>query len=155
MEIITAADKHIAEIIELWIEFMGHHRDIDPRFPMRDEAPASFEEHLIERMKSGENLTLVALDKDSVVGFSMSRINNYAPIWEREIYGTIDTIAIKSEYRRKGIGEQMLEKIFDWFKSNNIDRIEISVAAENEVGYSFWKKHGFRNFMYRLYLDRD
>ena len=73
---------------------------------------------------------------------------------ERETYGFIDTMAITSDYRRQGIGEQMLDRIFEWFDSQDIDRIELSVSARNQVGYSFWRKHGFHDFMHRLYLDK-
>ena len=110
MEIIEAAESHIPQIVELWIEFMAHHKDIDPRFPMRKEAPASFEKHLVEFMNSKDTLTLVTLDKEYVVGFSMSRMNSYAPIWERESYGTIDTITVQSAYRRKGAGERAIDR---------------------------------------------
>ena len=154
MEVVQAQEKHVAEIIELWLEFMGHHKDIDPRFPMRKEAPSNFEKHLLENMKSENAQVLVALDNDSIIGYSISRISTYPPVWERETYGAIDSIAVKSGYRRKRIGEKILEKIFDWFESNDVDRIELSVSAKNETGYSFWKKHGFRDFMHHLYLDR-
>jgi len=154
MEIILAIDSHIPEITELWKEFMDFHKDIDPRFPIRGDAPLELEKHLRELMKSEDALILVAFDGNHMVGFSISLINRYAPIWKREFYGAIDSIAVKSEYRRKGIGEQMLAKIFGWFESRNIDRIEISVAAKNQVGYTFWKKHGFQDYTHRLYLDR-
>jgi len=48
----------------------------------------------------------------------------------------------------------MLNMIFGWFTSRDIDRIELSVSARNQTGYSFWRKHGFKDFVHRLYLDR-
>jgi ribosomal protein S18 acetylase RimI-like enzyme len=154
MEIITATDKHILEIVELWKEFMIHHETVDPRFPMRKDAHSSFEKHLREILQAEKNLVLVVVDNRNVIGFSHSSINDYVPIWERETYGTIETMAVKSGYRRKGIGEQLLVEIFDWFESYGIDRIELSVATGNETGYSFWKKHGFKDFSHRLYIDK-
>ncbi len=154
MEIITATDKHIPEIVELWNEFMVHHQAIDPRFPMRKDAHLSFEKHLREIIQAEKNLVLVALDSGNVVGFATSSIADYVPIWERETYGAIDTMAVKLDYRRQGIGEQMLGEIFNWFESHGIDRIELSVATRNETGYSFWRKHGFKDFIHRLSLDR-
>jgi len=153
MEIITATEKHIPEIVELWKEFMDFHKDIDPRFPMRKDAHLEWEKHLRELMKSEDTQVLVVLDKNQAVGYSVSQINKYAPLWECETYGMIDTLAVKSNYRRKGIGEQMLVKIMEWFKMYNVDRVELSVAARNQVGYHFWRKHGFRDYIHRLYLD--
>ena len=153
MEIKLATQSHIPEIVKLWQEFMVHHEDIDPRFPMRKDAPSNFEKYLRELMQSEENLVLVALDNDRVIGFATCCISEYTPIWELERYGSIDSIAIQSSYRRRGIGEQMLAKIYEWFKLQDVDRIELSVAARNQTGYSFWIKHGFRDFSHRLYVD--
>lgn len=154
VKIAVATDSHVPEIVEVWKEFMDFHKDVDPRFPMRKDAHLNFEKHLRELMESEDNLILVALDKNQVVGFSTSRIAKYTPVWERETYGYVDTMAVTSDYRRKGIGERMLAKILEWFESRNIDRIELSVAARNQIGYSFWRKHGFKDYTHHLYLDR-
>ena len=153
MEITVATESHVPEIIELWKEFMDYHKDIDPALSRSKDGHLSFEKHLRELMKSEDNLILVALDKDHVVGFSTSQISKYPPVFEQETYGGINTMAVKSNYRRKRIGERMLAKIFEWFASRNIDRIELSVLANNQIGYSFWKKHGFKDYRHRLYLD--
>ena len=155
IEIVEAKGSHVPDMVELWIEFMDHHKDIDPRFPVRDDAHIGFEQHLRELMGAENTLVLVALDDGRAVGFSISQVNSYPPIWvERDKYGFIDTMAIMADYRRQGIGEQMLDRIFEWFASQDIDRIELTVAAKNQVGYSFWRKHDFRDFAHRLYLDR-
>ncbi|UCB43309.1 MAG: GNAT family N-acetyltransferase [Dehalococcoidales bacterium] len=155
IEIVEATESHIPDIVELWKEFMDHHKDIDPRFPAREDAHVSFEQHIRELMGTEDTLVLVALDESRVVGFSISQVNSYPPIWvESDKHGFIDTMAITADYRRKGIGEHMLGRIFESFASHGIDRIELTVAARNEVGYSFWRKHGFKDFSHRLYLQR-
>ncbi len=155
IDIAEATESHVPDMVELWREFMDHHKDIDPRFPVREDAHIGFEQHLRELMGAEDTLILVALDGSRTVGFSISQVNKYPPIWvERETYGFIDTMAITADYRRQGIGEQMLNRIFEWFDSRDIDRIELSVSARNQVGYSFWRKHGFKDFMHRLYLNK-
>ena len=154
MQIIQAEHKHIPEIVGIWTEFMDFHKDFDSRFPMRKNAHLSFDSHLRELMKSENNVVYVALDNNCVVGFATCSVNRYAPIWEREKYGSIDTLAVESSYRRKGIGEQMLTKIYEWFDAQDIDRIELSLAMKNQVARSFWRKHGFQENILHLYLDR-
>jgi ribosomal protein S18 acetylase RimI-like enzyme len=155
IEIARATETHVPDMVELWKEFMDHHKDFDPRFPMREDDHTGFGQHLRELMGAEETLVLVALDESRAVGFSISQVNRYPPIWvERETYGFIDTMAITSDYRRQGIGEQMLDRIFEWFALQDIDRIELSVSARNQAGYSFWRKHGFKDFIHRLYLDK-
>jgi len=48
----------------------------------------------------------------------------------------------------------MLAEVLKWFASRSIDRIELDVITKNQIGYSFWKKHGFKDYRHRLYLDR-
>jgi len=71
-----------------------------------------------------------------------------------DYFRSIDELAVTASYRRKGVGEQMLARIYEWFDAKNIDRIHVGLDAGIQVAYSFWKKHGFNDFSYRLYLDR-
>lgn len=154
MEIVVATDKHIPEIIEVWKEFMDFHKDIDPYLGRGENGHIQFENHLRDLMKSEDTQILIALDKDCAVGYSVSLISKRNPIFKSETYGLISDMAVKSGYRRRGIGEQMLARIYEWFESRNIDRIELNVVARNQIGYSFWKKHGFKDYIHRLYLDK-
>jgi ribosomal protein S18 acetylase RimI-like enzyme len=119
---------------------------------MVDNVRAGYEEHLRVAMAAKDTKVLVALDKGRVVGYAVALIRKSSPAWQREKYGYIEEMAVTAECRRKGIGTQLLKEILDWFRSGNLDMIELSVAAKNRVGYSFWKKHGFRDYLHQLYL---
>jgi len=154
MEIIEASEKYIPEITKLWMEFMLFHKDFDPRFPLVKDAHVKFENHLRESIDSENSIVLVVIDDDNSAGFAVAQTSSYPPIFESCKLGMIDSIYMKSEYRRKGIGEELLGKIYEWFDKKKIDRVELSVASLNSVGFSFWKKQGYREYTYRLYLDR-
>jgi len=155
MEIIEASGKHIPEIVELWKEFMDFHQEIEPAAKRGEEGHIAFEKYLRDSIQAEDFQVLVAQDDNEVSGFSISQISKPLPVYEQEDYGLISTIAVKAGYRRKGIGELLLSKIFGWFDSRNVDRIELNVMARNQIGYSFWKKHGFTDYVHRLYLDRE
>lgn len=152
MEIVKAQDFHVPGIVEVWEEFALFHEDMDPRYPMVDNVRSGYKEHLREMMAAEDTLVLVALNEGKVVGYSVAQIRKSSPAFQREKYGFIEEMAVKADYRRRSIGEQMLEKILDWFKSRNIDMIELEVAAANQVGYPFWEKHGFKDYLHRMYL---
>jgi len=119
---------------------------------MVDNARSGYEEHLKNLMAEADTLVLVALDNGKVVGLSIAQVRKSSPAFKRGRFGFIDEMAVKAEYRRRGVGTQILEKILDWFKSRNIDMVELDIAAANQVGYPFWKKHGFRAYLHRLYM---
>lgn len=152
MEIVLAQDSHIPGIIDAWEEFAIFHKDMDPRYPMIDNVRSGYEEHLRGLMAAEDTLVLVALEEGNVVGYSVAQVRKSSPAFKRERFGFIDAVAVKVDYRRRGIGAQMLEKILDWFKSQNIDMIELDVTAANQIGYPFWKKHGFKDYQHRMYL---
>ena len=152
MDIIVARDLHIPGIMELWKEFMRFHKDIDPRFPLNQTAPSVFEQHLKDILSSDDTIVLVVSNEDKMVGFSIAQIMKSAPVWQRKYFGLIDSVMVASNYRRQDIGTKMLNLILEWFASRGIDMVELSVAAGNQIGRSFWKKHGFREYLHRLYL---
>jgi ribosomal protein S18 acetylase RimI-like enzyme len=153
MEIVRATYSHVPEIVDLWKEFMDYGRSVDPLFNRREDGHLNLK-YLKDLIKSDNSLVLVALDKGHVEAYSISQIAEFPPVFQREKYGFISDMAVKSSHRRKGIGSKMLAKIFEWFESRNMDRIELRVLAKNQIGYSFWKKHGFKDYMHILYLNR-
>jgi ribosomal protein S18 acetylase RimI-like enzyme len=152
MEIVVAQENHVPEIINLWEEFARFHEPFDPRYPMKDEVRPGYETHLREAITAKDAKVLVALDRNRVVGYVIALIRKPPPVFQRERYGYIDEMTVTADYRRRSIGSKLLKEILDWFRSENLDFIELSVAAKNKVGYSFWKKHGFRDYLHHLYL---
>ena len=152
MKIVIAKESHIPEIISLWEEFARFHEPLDPRYPMKDDARVGYEIHLREEIDANNTRVLVVLDDDRVVGYVMAKIKKIGEAWKREKYGYIEEMAVTADSRRHGIGSRLLEEILDWFKSEDIEMIEVSVAAKNIIGNSFWNKHGFKVHLHRLYL---
>jgi ribosomal-protein-alanine N-acetyltransferase len=52
-------------------------------------------------------------------------------------------IAVKSEYRRKGIGSKLLRRFLREMVFNNIKKIELEVRVDNKIAVNFYRKHGF------------
>ncbi len=154
LKIIEATDAHIPQIIKMWKKFMDYHSDIDPFFQRRRDGHKNAEKIIKDFLKSKDSLVLVALEDGKVAGYSIAVISKHPPVLKVERYGFIDDLAIKPRYRRMGIGAKMLERIFEWFESKGIKRIELKVVPKNKIGYSFWRKHGFKDYLHFLYLDK-
>jgi hypothetical protein len=76
IEIVKANENHVAEISNLWMEFMLYTRYVDPIFaPQDDMIPIFIKEYLRPAMDAKNSLILVALVKGQVVGYSYSLIN--------------------------------------------------------------------------------
>ncbi|MFX1574693.1 MAG: GNAT family N-acetyltransferase [Promethearchaeota archaeon] len=155
MSIILANESHIPQIIEVWKEFMDYHKNLDSFFSRRDDGHLNFKNYVSELIKSKEALVLVALDEGNVVGYSIALMQYYPPVFKQRVYGLINDMAIKETHRRRGIGGQLLSRIYEWFNYHNLNRIELRVSVNNPIGYSFWKKHGFKDYMHVLFLEKE
>lgn len=153
MKIVTGKKEHLPGLKEVFIELMEHHKPIDYRFPMIEDAQVIYQKRLLDYMGNDDTQILAALDGDEVIGFATLRIEKYSPVFHPGTYGMIDDMAIKASYRRKGIGEKMLEAAYEWFRSKKVDRVELSVLVQNEAGYAFWKKQGYKDYLHYMYLN--
>ncbi len=153
IEIIRATEYHVPAIIELWKEFIDYHRDIEPVYARTEDAAAKFEEHLKNLMASDDSQVLVALDRGEAVAYSISQISKRPPMVLQTEFGFISDLGVRSDYRRKGLGEQVLNRILEWFESRRVKRIELLVLSQNHTAVSFWKKHGFETFVNRMFVS--
>ena len=153
MEIIEASEKNIPEITRLWMEFMYFNVEIEPFDTSGDNVLTQVETHLRNKIKSDDSLVLVAIDDQTVVGYSISQITRIPPFSRGKNVGIIYDMAITTSHRRKGIGKEMLDSIKTWFKEREINRIELSVVTKNTIGDSFWREQGFKDYEQILYLE--
>jgi ribosomal-protein-alanine N-acetyltransferase len=79
---------------------------------------------------------LIAKMNDQIVGYIVG-------VTEKDI-GTIDSIAVKKDYRRKSIGKKLLDSIIEYFKLKNISIINLQVRIDNYEAISFYEKNGFK-----------
>ena len=151
-EIVKAEEHHERELGNLWMEFMRFSQGLDPIHTPRDGAVTTFTaEHLRPAMNDENSLVLVAIDEGNVIGYSYSLIRDPGRLVERGKYGCIHDVYVSAAHRRKGIGAQMLDEITRWFRSSDIDRVELDVMTQNRVASLFWEKHGFTDFQRTLH----
>lgn len=153
MEVVKARKPNIPPILEIWKELMDFHVPFDSRYTLSDGAEESMGKNLERLIEAEDTLVIIAVENTKPLGFGIARIDKYPPVFVKQICGSIADLAVSSGHRRKGIGELMLKEMLDWFQSRRIDRVELRVASMNTVGYSFWRKHGFTDYMHIMYRD--
>ena len=65
--------------------------------------------------------------------------------------GGIYTI-VRSDCRSKGIGNKLIDKVLDEFKSKEVKEIDLLSVINNHEGNNFWEHKGFllnENLYYR------
>ena len=94
-----------------------------------------------EMMKRGNYQIFVACDGEKVVGF-IGCVNYLAFELENEGMKII-ALAVSKEYRRKGIGTQLLKTTEQWAKENNIDVILLNSGLPREDAHAFYESQDY------------
>ena len=57
--------------------------------------------------------------------------------------GLIYHLMVKSEYRNKGIGKILLEKVEKSLIKEGIKKVYLTTFSENKIGNNFWENNGY------------
>lgn len=96
--------------------------------------------NIIEKSTDGDNLLLVALDDENIVGF----ISAQRGIQRRIRHTAYIVVGIREKFRGCGIGSRFFSELDIWSKANNITRLELSVICSNSVAKHLYEKNGFK-----------
>lgn len=94
-----------------------------------------------EMLKRGNYQIFVVCDGDKVVGF-IGCVSYLAFELENEGMKII-ALAVSKEYRRKGIGTQLLKTAEQWAKENNIEVILLNSGLPREDAHVFYESQGY------------
>jgi len=85
------------------------------------------------------NLSYGAFYKDLMISFIFGDLINIEKISEYEIL----LIYVSKDFRKKGLGTELLKKIEE--NNNCLKKIYLEVSKNNLQGISFYRKMGFKN----------
>lgn len=85
--------------------------------------------------------SIVAIKDDVIVGWGSLSIYS-----EREVYRGVveDSVYVKEEYRRKGVGDILLEKLIELSEEKSIWTLQARIFPENRESIALHRKHAFR-----------
>lgn len=101
-------------------------------------------------LKRNPTTCFVALDNDKVVGVILAGHDGRR--------GYIHHTAVNSDYRKCGIGRQLVDLAMKALEEEGICKTALVVFAENEIGNKFWESIGFTvrtDLIYRNKSIRD
>ena len=93
------------------------------------------EKSFLESMERDDTLFLVALDREEVAGY----LGCYCVAGE----GEITNVAVKSSYRRQGVGGKLLETLYEEAKALHTQEFFLEVRESNEAAISLYSRQGF------------
>ena len=148
-----ATTGDIPAIVELWKELMDYHKKMNALFTRSAAGHKQFAKYLKKHIHSRNFLVLVAADGKRPVGYCLSKISKYPPVFKKQKYVDPFDLAVTEKYRRRGIGSRFIKTVRQWCAKRGISRIEARYSTENEAAAGFWAKVGFCPYLKTTFLE--
>ena len=154
MNIRPAVMSDYDQLCELFDEVDVLHREIRPDiFRKPDGRPRSVD-HVSKLVTEGNSTILVAQGQDRLLGLAVvvEREAGAHPLHVPRRFVEINTVVVRKEARRQGIGRFLIEAALQWAGHREVTAVEISVYAFNEDALRAYMAAGFTMSVHRLML---
>ena len=137
IEFITGDTSLLDEIKELWEELNQFHieKSVDFKNHYKAFTFAARKESIVRHIENGALLVAIAYCNNLKIGYCISIVVDGI--------GEIDSIFVKTGYRKSDVGHKLMEMSLDWIKTNAAKKIVVKVSVGNEEVFGFYSKYGF------------
>lgn len=148
VEFIEGGQESIYFIQPLWQKLRIYHKNKSKYFA-DTYANKRFQDRVDELtadLKVGIRVNL-AKDNDTgqYIGYCVSTI-------DKEMIGEIDSLYVEKEYRKRGIGNELMKRALEWLDINRVKSKRVVVAEGNEKVIDFYNHYGF--YIRRIVLEQ-
>ena len=144
----TPAD--VPALVPLLLRLKRLNEEFDPLLKVRTEAEGKAAEVLEQDLEDPEAVVLVTeglgADKDRAVGVLRARVRD-RPFYDPGREGVILDIYLLPLYRRRGVGEYLLQEVTNALKAKGAGIITAEFPLQNQIAVAFYDKRGFRPTM--------
>ena len=154
MKIIEYEDKYLEDVRDLLTELEEYILSIDK--DELDQVHTEYHEKMalvdLKDVNENSGKCCLAIENDKAIGLIMGTI----PPYNEHDYveykcprrGVITELIVTSKIRSKGIGKALIDKMEEYFKSNDCEYVLVDIFAYNENAISFYDKKGYHPRMY-------
>jgi ribosomal protein S18 acetylase RimI-like enzyme len=153
-EINKGSKEDIEEIIDLWSQTINWHAEFDKDFIFDSEGKANFKFVLETAINDITQAVYVAKSGKKIIGFLYGYIRTFTGFFRKRIIAHISDITIQDEFRRKGIGTELMKKFeYEFARSNNANCMSLNVHVKNSSGLRFYDNLGFTKNLLSMKKD--
>jgi len=146
VKIRRATSGDVASAAELIVRMKRLNNEFDPLFTVVSDAKDRAESYVSDSLKSRDALLLVASTGQKIAGVLRAEIRDrvfYVPTKS----GHITDFYVLPEFRRKALGNDMLERASVELKKMGAEIVTAEVPSQNDIAVRFYTKRGFRSIV--------
>jgi len=144
LQIRRAKKDEVDAVADLIVRTKRLNNEFDPLFAVVPDVKARAEKHVLASIGSPDKLVLIAAEGTKVVGVLRAE-RRERTFYEPHEEGFITDFYILPEYRRKALGNDMIQQASAELKKMGAQIIVADVPALNEIANRFYVKRGFRS----------
>ena len=153
MKIIEHEDKYLEDVKDLLVELEEYIVSIDK--DILDQLHPEYREKMaikdLEEVENNNGKCYIAIENDKAVGLIMGTIIKFDEYdyldYKCPKEGKITELVISKDVRSKGIGNMLISKMEDYFKSVGCEYVLVDVFAYNENAIKFYDINGYHSRM--------
>ena len=153
MKRVEYEDKYLLDEETLLVELEEYIISIDK--DNLDQIHPNYKEKMaildLEKVKNNNGKCYVAVDNDKVVGLIMGCVFPYDKYdyldYKCPKRGEITELIVSKNIRSNGIGNMLISKMEDYFKSIDCEYIIVDVFAYNKNAIKFYNRNGYHSRM--------
>ena len=146
-------DKYLEDIRDLLVELEEYIVSIDK--DNLDQVHPEYREKMaildLEEVKKNNGRCYIAVENDKAIGLIMGTIPPYDEYdyldYKCPKRGRITELIVTSKIRSKGVGQQLINKMEEYFRSVGCEYVLVDVFAYNENAINFYNKRGYHSRM--------
>ncbi len=98
------------------------------------------------KILSGKHsICYIAVEKNKIIGYAAGGIEKLPAFYKFRKRGHLFSIFIKKNYRGRGIGKKLMQKVNGWFSKNNIEYKVLFVFPRNRNSHKIYKHVGYED----------
>ena len=153
MKIIEYEEKYLEDVRNLLVELEEYIISIDK--DELDQLHHDYREKMavldLEEVGDNEGKCYLALDDNKVIGLIMGYVRTYDEYdyldYKCPRSGEISELIVSKNIRSNGVGQKLMNKMEEYFKSIGCEYIFIDVFAYNDKAINFYRKQGYHTRM--------
>lgn len=96
---------------------------------------------------------VVAEIEGEIVGSGYGQIRDRKEFFKQKQLGYIGFIYVKDQHRGKGVSQEIIKYLCDWFKSKNLEEIRLTVYDQNPRAIRAYEKVGFEKHLVEMRVN--
>lgn len=154
MEIIEYTDKYLEDVKDLLVELEEYILSVDK--DELDQLHPEYREKMalldLQEVEDNDGKCFLAVENGKAIGLIMGTIIKYDEFdyldYKCPKAGEITELIVTSKIRSSGVGQALMNKMEEYFKSVGCEYILVDVFAYNENGIKFYDKQGYHPRMH-------